>query len=54
MEDYRIKIIAQYDGVYSNIKSFEEAQKIAEEECTKIYTRLDGRCDVEIESIGKC
>lgn len=51
MKSYKIIInISEAGGVYS-ARNMEEAKKIAEVESENIYTRLNGRCSVVIESI---
>jgi hypothetical protein len=51
MKSYKITInVYNAGGVYS-ANDTEEAQKIAEKECNNIYSKLDGRCNVVLESI---
>lgn len=51
MKNYKIIInVSEVGGVYS-ANNLEEAIEIAQSECDDIYTRLKGRCRVEIESV---
>ena len=48
---YKIEIIvSDVGGIYS-ADNIDEAMEIAQRKCDDIYTRLDGRCSVEIENV---